>query len=35
LLEASGFDEVEAHERDPYAHEVATTRLYVWAAVRP
>jgi SAM-dependent methyltransferase len=34
LLEAGGFDVVEAHERDPYDHEVATPRLYVWAAVR-
>jgi SAM-dependent methyltransferase len=32
LVEAAGFTVVEAHEREPYAGEVATTRLYVWAA---
>lgn len=30
LLEAAGFVIVEAHERDPYDHEVSTRRLYLW-----
>jgi len=30
LLEAAGFAIVEAHERDPYDHEVSTRRLYLW-----
>jgi SAM-dependent methyltransferase len=34
LLEAARFDLVEQHDRDPYAHEVSTRRLYVWV-VRP
>lgn len=34
LLAAAGFDLVEQHERDPYAHEAATRRLYLWAIRR-
>jgi len=35
LLQSAGFELVEAHQRDPYPHEVATRRLYLWAIVRP
>ncbi len=34
LLEAVGLTVVETHDRDPYAHEVATRRLYLWATRR-
>lgn len=34
LLDRAGFDVVEAHDREPYEHEVATQRLYVWASRR-
>jgi hypothetical protein len=34
LLAAAGFDLVEQHERDPYAHEAATRRLYLWVIRR-
>jgi ubiquinone/menaquinone biosynthesis C-methylase UbiE len=31
LLEAAGFDIIEAHQREPYEEEHPTPRLYVWA----
>jgi hypothetical protein len=34
LVEAAGFDVVEAHERAPHPEEVATQRLYLWARGR-
>jgi len=35
MIEAAGFSLIEAHERPPYPEEVATPRLYVWAATHP
>ena len=34
MIEAAGFDVVEAHERAPYENEHPTQRLYIWASRR-